>query len=148
MEPTEPSRPIAQLCTATARSGNRCRRYAVDGATVCPNHGGKAPQVIAKAAQRQNLGDLVGAARVRRTSPQGLLSRCVVLSDALLDAAVATGRPDALADALDRAVRVLRVALPGTESPITEERLDREILALREQLRDSDGNLPEGLEGL
>ena len=39
-------------CTATNRQGNRCGRGAVPGAAVCDFHGGKAPQVRAKAAQR------------------------------------------------------------------------------------------------
>lgn len=40
-------------CTATAKgTGERCRRSAVIGGTVCPMHGGSAPQVRAKAEQR------------------------------------------------------------------------------------------------
>ncbi|MGB3954728.1 MAG: HGGxSTG domain-containing protein [Brooklawnia sp.] len=39
-------------CKATNRQGNRCGRSAVPGATVCNMHGGKAPQVQAKAAER------------------------------------------------------------------------------------------------
>jgi hypothetical protein len=40
-------------CRATSRSGQRCKRYPVPGATVCTMHGGAAPQVQAKAAERQ-----------------------------------------------------------------------------------------------
>lgn len=40
-------------CSARAKStGDRCRRRAVPGATVCPMHGGAAPQVKAAAARR------------------------------------------------------------------------------------------------
>jgi len=40
-------------CTAnSSQSGQRCRKEAIKGATVCRNHGGSAPQVRAKAAQR------------------------------------------------------------------------------------------------
>jgi hypothetical protein len=40
-------------CTATAKStGNRCTQPPVPGAEVCRFHGGKAPQVRAKAAER------------------------------------------------------------------------------------------------
>lgn len=41
-------------CTARSkRSGERCKRAPVMGATVCAMHGGKAPQVAAAAEQRQ-----------------------------------------------------------------------------------------------
>ena len=48
-------------CTATANAtGERCRRYAIAGGTVCPTHGGSAPQVKRAAAMR--LLDLVDPA--------------------------------------------------------------------------------------
>jgi hypothetical protein len=41
-------------CTATSkRSGERCRRAAIVGGTVCAMHGGKAPAVAAAAEQRE-----------------------------------------------------------------------------------------------
>ena len=40
-------------CSATSKGkGERCRRAAIPGGTVCTYHGGKAPQVIEKARQR------------------------------------------------------------------------------------------------
>ena len=45
-------RPIVRQCTAHVPSGRRCRRSAVKGASVCPSHGGSAPQVRAAAAVR------------------------------------------------------------------------------------------------
>ena len=39
-------------CTATSRSGERCKRAAIVGGRVCAMHGGKIPAVIAKARQR------------------------------------------------------------------------------------------------
>lgn len=40
-------------CTAKAKStGDRCKRGAIHGGTVCRMHGGAAPQVQKKAAQR------------------------------------------------------------------------------------------------
>lgn len=39
-------------CTGTARSGNPCTRWAIKGGTVCPMHGGGAPQTKAAAARR------------------------------------------------------------------------------------------------
>lgn len=41
-------------CTATSkRSGERCKRAAIVGGTVCAMHGGKAPAVAAAAEQRE-----------------------------------------------------------------------------------------------
>lgn len=50
-------------CTATAKStGEQCQRAAVKGATVCPVHGGSAPQVKDKAQERLNqMADTVTA---------------------------------------------------------------------------------------
>jgi hypothetical protein len=42
----------SRQCTAKSRTGNRCKRYAVRGMTVCRFHGGAAPQVK-KAAERR-----------------------------------------------------------------------------------------------
>lgn len=40
-------------CTATAKTtGERCKNPAIPGGTVCRIHGGAAPQVAAKAAER------------------------------------------------------------------------------------------------
>ena len=40
-------------CTAhSSRTGQPCKRNAIKGGTVCPSHGGGAPQVKAKAAER------------------------------------------------------------------------------------------------
>lgn len=54
-------------CRATAKgSGKPCRRPAIAGGFVCRNHGGKAPQVIAKAQER--LADLIDPDRLLRTA--------------------------------------------------------------------------------
>lgn len=39
----------ARLCTATKRDGSPCPNYKIQGGNVCMAHGGKAPQVKAKA---------------------------------------------------------------------------------------------------
>lgn len=45
--------PSGEKCTSKAkRTGVRCTKWPVKGATVCPSHGGKAPQVKAAAARR------------------------------------------------------------------------------------------------
>lgn len=53
VEPTENDR-LKRQCTAHKKNGERCRRAPIKGGTVCPKHGGKAPQVRA-AAQRRLL---------------------------------------------------------------------------------------------
>lgn len=46
----------APQCTATSkRSGERCKAAAMRGQRVCKLHGGKSPQALAKAEQRQAL---------------------------------------------------------------------------------------------
>lgn len=45
----------ARKCTGRRTDGNPCGNYAVNGATVCAAHGGRAPQVKAKA--RENLAE-------------------------------------------------------------------------------------------
>lgn len=40
-------------CSAhSSRTGAPCKKYAINGSNVCGTHGGKAPQVVAKAKQR------------------------------------------------------------------------------------------------
>src|SRR5690242_17555971 len=55
-EPIEPAwtraRNPNRQCTAHKKTGQRCTRFAIEGGTVCPSHGGKARQVRAKAQQR------------------------------------------------------------------------------------------------
>lgn len=44
--------PMKAQCTATNRQGKRCGKSPILGGTVCRLHGGAAPQVKLKAAQR------------------------------------------------------------------------------------------------
>ena len=45
--------PLQRQCTAkSVRSGKRCRKWAIAGGTVCPTHGGRAPQVKDRARLR------------------------------------------------------------------------------------------------
>jgi hypothetical protein len=44
--------PTVTRCNATRPDGGRCKREAEDGAVVCDQHGGAAPQVRRRAAER------------------------------------------------------------------------------------------------
>jgi hypothetical protein len=44
--------PTVVRCNATRPGGSRCKREAEDGAVVCDQHGGAAPQVRRRAAER------------------------------------------------------------------------------------------------
>lgn len=45
----------SRRCTARKSNGEPCKRPAVKGALICTSHGGKAPQVLAKAKVRAEL---------------------------------------------------------------------------------------------
>lgn len=78
-------------CTARAnRTGERCRRAAIAGGRVCPTHGGRAPAVKQRAAQRvalQQATDLLGDGVT--ADPLQVLAAAVRASAALLGAAEA-----------------------------------------------------------
>ncbi len=69
--------PALQCCARRKRDGHRCGRWAVRGATVCPSHGGNAPQVRRVAAERVRVA--VAADRELRTrlTPLGVLAPAV-----------------------------------------------------------------------
>lgn len=73
--------PDRQRCSATGKkSGVRCKRYAIPGGTVCEYHGGKAPQVAAKARERIERAQAEAAAMklgvpIETTPEQALLDR-------------------------------------------------------------------------
>lgn len=57
-------------CTAkSSRTGQQCKKPAMDGATVCGSHGGRAPQVKAAAARRM----VFAAARAEVDAERGRL---------------------------------------------------------------------------
>lgn len=47
-------------CTSHNRAGNPCGKRPIKGGSVCTSHGGKAPQVKAKAAEREAEAEAVG----------------------------------------------------------------------------------------
>lgn len=55
--------PVVRQCSATARSGDRCRRSAIPGGTVCHYHGGASPKVREAAVRRLERARLEGQVR-------------------------------------------------------------------------------------
>jgi hypothetical protein len=103
----------AKRCKATSkRSGKPCQRYALVGADVCPIHGGRAPQVRARAEERVTLADRLKTAPMRQTW-EVLADTAhiadVLLQDARLSVEQGTFNPaslDALVSSLERAHRL------------------------------------------
>jgi hypothetical protein len=104
-------------CTAKAnRTGRRCRRAAISGGNVCPTHGGRAPAVKRRAAERVALAQVKSLLGVDQDSdPRRVLLGAVRACEALLSgarAAVAADDADSgdLAQLSSAAVTVARVA--------------------------------------
>lgn len=66
-------KPAKRQCSATSRSGNRCKKGPIPGGMVCRMHGGGAPQVKRKAMER--LLDLIDPDRALREAA------CLAYSD-------------------------------------------------------------------
>ena len=77
------------LCTATNRWGGPCQRPPIRGGTVCATHGGRAPQVKARARQRLD-----------EASDKAAFALVQMLQDETIPPAVRLG---AVKDLLDRA---------------------------------------------
>jgi hypothetical protein len=84
----EVASPNIHRCVAHRKNGNQCRHAAMNGATVCQTHGGRAPQVKLKAKQRLEEATLKNA--------KYLLEMC---ADTMIPEGV---RLAAIKDALDR----------------------------------------------
>ena len=112
-------------CTATTRAGGRCSNPPIKGATVCRMHGGSAPQVQRKAAER--------IAEARDTALDALL-RLIQSGD--VDAKVA----------LDAVVKLTETheTLEGRVSQRVEvsnvSEVDRELERLADELRSRAGS--------
>jgi hypothetical protein len=108
----------AEQCQAMSRqSGQRCRRLANRGATVCQKHGGSAPQVKAAAAKRIALAEAL--AKEPRRHPWEVLEEALHVSDVLMkeariaveDEQITPALVDKLVSALERAHRLAKVNL-------------------------------------
>lgn len=58
-----------QCCATSTTTGQRCKRYAIEGATVCRAHGAAAPQVQRRAAERVLETRLAGELTRREIEP-------------------------------------------------------------------------------
>lgn len=75
-------------CSATSKaSGQQCKRWAILGGTVCPKHGGSAPQVKEAAARR--IRELIPTAldtlATVMTDPEASEASRVRAADSILD---------------------------------------------------------------
>jgi hypothetical protein len=112
-------------CKATARNGQPCGRWAALGALVCAHHGGKAPQTIAKAAERR---DTIQVSVLERM--EALVPKAVLALEQILDNEEA--RP---ADRIAAASGILdRFVAKKVHAEVTDDReernLDEEIAGL------------------
>lgn len=121
----------SRQCRATSRrSGERCKRAAIRGGTVCAMHGGRAPSVKAAAARRLALAD--AETLVSQTvDARGPLTLGEVYEELLRTAALTVGWRDVLEVRLT-AVQEWRYKAsgPGTEQlrsevALFERALDR-----------------------
>lgn len=123
--------PMAQ-CSATSRHGQQCKHPAIPGATVCPYHGGSAPQV--REAARRRLLELVPDAVEAMAQMAGIIEGAKDVKDEV--------RQRAAADLLDRAG--LR---PSDHVVVTEQGLPNELLdAAIAQAMANRGMLNDGIE--
>jgi hypothetical protein len=119
----------SEQCTATSvRSGQRCRRLVV-ASNVCTTHGGAAPQVKAKRAERIALAEQF--AKTPRRHPAEVLMDAVHVNDVLAQSVlreveaggtVTVKQVKALVEASNRSATLARTAL----SADAEQRLSRD----------------------
>lgn len=126
--------PLSEQCTAhSKRTGERCKKRVIGGG-VCPQHGGRAPQVAAKRAARILAGEAAlaaaGAEDDIRRDPRAALLAAAQDADVILQRLkqqVKSGHIEpallsALGEWIDRSTRVSKVVI--------DARLDEQLLEL------------------
>jgi len=94
-------------CNGTLQSGKRCRREAVAGSVVCEIHGGLAPQVRRRAAERVLL-----------TADEAIQVIKSFISDPTVPAGVRLKAAQDLADLAGLAAAQIHKIVPGTDDPV------------------------------
>lgn len=121
-------------CTATSRrSGERCRKMATLGATVCCKHGASAPQVRAAARRRITLAEAME--RGDRRNPLEVLSDAMHVADVVaqqMQAAVSAGEftaehAQALVEATKLQAQMAKLALDSGVDPVAMMLRHRDI---------------------
>ena len=135
-----------QRCHAKSpRTGRPCRAWAIRGGTVCRAHGGAAPQVKRRAAERAELAELVAA--VPPVSPAQAMLEAAHLARVLLlrlidrHGPITADRLTEVVAALDRVVRVAGTALSTDAAQrvarsMAGDHIDAELAALVAELGD------------
>jgi len=125
-------------CSATSKgSGQRCKRFAIRGGTVCVRHGGGAKQVRQKALERITIAQALATGD--RRPPWAIIADAVHTADVLLlDVKMRVeGGEDLtpelttkLVDALERAARLSKLQIDGkfVEAQTRERDLDAELV--------------------
>lgn len=134
--------PDPRRCSAMSKTtGERCRQFAVAGASVCHYHGGAADQVKRKAAERVTLAEALAAAPHR--APWEVLADVVHGADVVAQAArdeVINGQVTpatllAFTDALEQAGRWAKTALDAGVDERQVQLAERQGQMLVEALR-------------
>jgi hypothetical protein len=94
-------------CNGTRQSGKRCRREAIEGSVVCEIHGGLAPQVRRRAAERVLL-----------TADEAIQVIKSFISDPTVPAGVRLKAAQDLADRAGLAAAQIHKIVPSTEDPL------------------------------
>ncbi len=101
--------PVKCGARSKGRGGAPCDQWAVVGTTVCPMHGGQAPQVVTKAEQRISLAERLK--HQPRRQPWEVMEETAHIADVLLqDARSAIEAGVFVADDLDKLVSSLERA--------------------------------------